>query len=72
MPLGPAFKMLEGIHERWVVLLEALTEEQLQRTFIHPENKREITLAENMVIYAWHCNHHLAHIISLKKRMGWA
>lgn len=72
MPLEPAFKMLEGIHERWVVLLQSLTEEQLQRTFIHPESKREITLDENMAIYAWHCNHHLAHVTSLKERMGWA
>lgn len=71
MSLAPAIKMLEGIHERWVVLLQSLTEEQLQRTFIHPESKREITLAENMAIYAWHCNHHLAHITSLKERMGW-
>lgn len=71
MRLAPAFQMLEGIHERWVVLLKSLTEAQLQRTFIHPESKREITLAENMAIYAWHCNHHLAHVTSLKVRMGW-
>jgi hypothetical protein len=38
MPIGPAIKMLEGIHERWTVLLDRLTEEELGRTFIHPEH----------------------------------
>lgn len=72
LPIGSSLQMLDGIHERWVVLLKAVTEEQLQRTFFHPESKREISLAEHTAIYAWHCNHHLAHITSLKDRMGWA
>jgi hypothetical protein len=63
--------MLEGIHERWIVLLNNLTKEQLQRTFIHPEHGKEIRVDENIGLYAWHSNHHLAHISSLKLRMGW-
>lgn len=71
MPVEPALKMLEGIHERWTVLLTNLTKEQLGRTFIHPEHGKEFRIDENIGLYAWHCNHHLAHITTLKSRMGW-
>jgi len=71
MPIEPALKMLEGIHNRWVILLKVLNEEDIKRTFIHPEHNREISVAENIASYAWHCNHHLAHITTLKKRMNW-
>ncbi|MEZ4689150.1 MAG: putative metal-dependent hydrolase [Ignavibacteria bacterium] len=70
-PIGPALKMLEGIHERWSILLRSLTVEQLSRTFIHPESGKKIRLDENIGIYAWHCNHHLRHITALKEQMGW-
>ncbi len=71
MPIKPALKMLEGIHERWTVLLNNLKPEELSRVFIHPEHGKEFRLDENIGIYAWHCNHHLAHITTLKKQKGW-
>lgn len=71
MPVEPALKMLEGLHERWTVLLTSLTKEDLKKKFIHPEHGKEISLDENIGIYAWHGNHHLAHITSLKKRKNW-
>lgn len=71
IPIDPALKMLEGIHERWVVLLKSLTEEQFERTFIHPESGKSIRLDENTGVYAWHCDHHLRHITALKERNGW-
>ena len=66
-----ALKLLEGLHERWVILLRSLTGEQLQRVFIHPEQSREISIEENIGAYAWHCNHHLAQIMNIKKQMSW-
>ncbi len=71
MPIEPALKMLEGIHERWTVLLRSLTETELSRIFIHPEHGKEFRLDENIGVYAWHCNHHLAHITTLKTNKGW-
>ena len=71
MPVEPALKMLEGLHERWTYLLNSLTDDLLERTFVHPEHGKELRLKENIGLYAWHCNHHLAHITSLKSRMGW-
>ncbi|MCB0730350.1 MAG: putative metal-dependent hydrolase [Ignavibacteriae bacterium] len=71
IPINSAVKMIEGIHERWVVLLKSFTQNDWERTFYHPESKREISLKENLAIYAWHSLHHLAHITELKKRNSW-
>ncbi|PAE08444.1 metal-dependent hydrolase [Terribacillus saccharophilus] len=61
MPPQTALDLLASIHRKWVVLLHALTAEQLERTFQHPESG-EVSLKENIGIYAWHGKHHLAHI----------
>jgi hypothetical protein len=66
-----SLQLLDGLHGRWITLLRSLTEEQLEKSFIHPEHGREIQLKEVIGMYAWHCNHHLAHITSLKQRNGW-
>jgi len=68
MSILPSLKMLEGIHERWTTLLRSLDEGQLNREFIHPEHGKTFRVIENIGLYAWHCNHHLAHIVHLKNR----
>jgi len=69
MPIEPSIKILEGIHQRWTILLNNLTEKDLKRVFIHPEHGKSFSIEENIGIYAWHCNHHLAHIIQAKKQI---
>ena len=71
MPVEPSLMILEGLHERWTVLLNSLSEEDLERKFIHPDRGREITLKETMALYAWHCEHHLEHINQVKRSEGW-
>jgi DinB superfamily len=71
MPVEPSLLLLEGLHARWALLLRSLKEEDLSRTFVHPEHGKEFRLDENIGVYAWHCNHHLAHITVLKKQKGW-
>ncbi len=66
MSILPSLKMLEGIHERWIRLLMELSEEQLSREFVHPEHGKSFRIDENIGIYSWHCNHHLAHIKQAK------
>ena len=41
------------------------------QSFIHPEHNEEVVLKKNIGIYAWHSNHHYAHIENLLKREGW-
>lgn len=61
---------LRLLHKRWVVLLYTLTENELQREFIHPESG-PTSLYKNIGFYAWHGRHHVAQITSLKRRRGW-
>lgn len=71
MSIEPALLMLKGTHERLAIILRSMTVKDLKRTFIHPEHDKVVSLDENIGLYAWHCEHHLAHITSLKKRKGW-
>jgi hypothetical protein len=72
MDIRPSLKMLEGIHERWTVLLKNLTKHDLVKTYFHPDNSRSISIDEYIGIYAWHCHHHLAHITETKKKNHWS
>jgi len=71
MDIEPSLIMIDGIHKRWTFLLNNLTEDQYQRIFIHPEHGETIKTDENIGVYAWHCNHHLAHITQTKKHNNW-
>ena len=71
MPIEPSLKILEGLHQRWVVLLKSLTKEDLERRFVHPEHGKELKLDGTLGLHAWHCHHHLAHITNAKKLNQW-
>ena len=60
--ISDSIQILNSLHNKWVLLLRSLTVEQLHREFFHPETNKKISLKENIGLYAWHCNHHLAHI----------
>jgi uncharacterized damage-inducible protein DinB len=61
-PVESSLKILDGLHQRWITLLNSLTEEELERQFRHPETDELISLKTNIGVYAWHCEHHLAHV----------
>lgn len=62
--------LLESLHGRWVMMLRAIKPEQWKRRFRHPEIG-PMTLEMSLALYAWHGRHHVAHIGSLRERMGW-
>ncbi len=62
-----SLQMLKSLHKRWEFLLENLKIKDFKKTFIHPDGDEVISLEENLCIYAWHCQHHLKHIINAKK-----
>ena len=69
-PVAPSVQMLESLHERWVMLLRSLAPADFSRTFRHPVNGvRDIDWL--LQLYSWHGRHHVAHITSLRQRMGW-
>lgn len=71
MPIEPTLSFLEGLHFRLAYLMKSFSETDLNKSFIHPENNKEYQLKEIIGTYAWHGNHHLAHITELKNRKGW-
>ncbi|NUY82388.1 putative metal-dependent hydrolase [Flavobacterium sp. MAH-1] len=71
LPIEPSLKILEGVHRKWSILLENLEAPQFERTFVHPEHGAEFSLAVATANYAWHCEHHLAHVTNVQNRNGW-
>jgi hypothetical protein len=66
-----SINLLKPLHTKWVTLLKGLKSEQLKREYTHPETKKNAPLERIVNMYAWHGEHHLAHITELKKRKGW-
>ncbi len=70
LPVEVSLNLLDALHQRWVILLRSLRSEDFQRTFLHPVNGI-LTLAHATSLYSWHGRHHIAHITTLRERMGW-
>ena len=66
-----SISFLKALHTKWVILLRSIPPADLDRFFVHPETKKQIKLKTLMATYAWHGEHHLAHITHLKKLNGW-
>ena len=71
LPVNLSVTLLHALHRRWHEILIHITGEQWQRTVVHPEHNRQMTLWYLLGMYAWHGRHHVAHIRSLRERMGW-
>lgn len=61
LPLAPSLQILHGLHTRFAALLESLTDEQWQRTGIHPE-WGEVTVETVARNYADHGDNHIHQI----------
>jgi uncharacterized damage-inducible protein DinB len=69
-PVEWSLDAIEGVHARWVMMLEGLTDEQWKRGFRHMERGPQ-SLELAVMLYSWHARHHVAHITSLRSREGW-
>ncbi len=69
-PIDLSLDLLTTLHRRWVIMLQNLSVEELDRHYVHPETRKEVTLAKNIALYAWHGKHHVAHIIALKQQLA--
>jgi hypothetical protein len=69
-PVEVSLRLLAALHERWMILLESLSEPQFGRAFSHPQ-RGLMTIDKAIQLYAWHGLHHTAHITSLRERRGW-
>lgn len=57
-----SLRLLKALHARWVELMKTFTASDLIRTYFHPDLERAVSLSEAIALYAWHAQHHLAHI----------
>lgn len=60
-PVELSLAILAPMHERWVMLLRGMSDAGFARAFRHPE-AGVLRLDVTTLLYAWHGNHHLAHI----------
>ena len=70
-PIALSLQFIKALHATWVYLLKGLSKEDLDKEFIHPESGANVSLKKNIGLYAWHCNHHYAHIENLLLRNDW-
>jgi hypothetical protein len=70
-PLAPSLALFEGATERLVRLFRTFGPAQWARRFFHPEAQCHWRLDAALALYAWHHEHHVAHIASLRSRAGW-
>jgi hypothetical protein len=68
LPIESSLKMLDGIHQHMVALFESFNEDDLNRTFTHPASGETSPLKKIIGMYAWHGEHHLAHITETVKK----
>jgi hypothetical protein len=70
--LDPAvsLRLLDALHMRWMVLLQSMSDAEFERPIAHPEFGTK-PLDRFVHLYGWHSRHHVAHITSLRARMGW-
>ncbi len=71
LPIFLSLNVLQALHAKLVALAKAIPHDDLSKKFIHPESKKEVRIDQMLGLYAWHGEHHLAHITSLKDRKGW-
>ncbi len=69
-PVEVSLRLLGALHQRWMILLESLSEPQFACAFSHPE-RGLMTIDKAIQLYAWHGIHHSAHITGLRARRGW-
>lgn len=68
-PVEVSLQLLESVHDRWVRILRAMSDADFDRTYVHPDSGRH-ALTHLVGLYAWHGEHHVAHVTSLRARLG--
>jgi len=69
LPVEVSLKLVETLHFRWATLMRSLYPTELNCQFHHPE-AGDLSLKKAIGLYAWHGNHHLAHIMDFRKIIG--
>jgi hypothetical protein len=66
-PIASSLELLDALHRRWVLFLRARSEADFLRTYVHPD-MGPVPIYEAVALYAWHGQHHTAHIRNALRR----
>ncbi len=69
-PIKVSLALLDALHRRWMMMLRPFGDRDWKRTFRHPE-MGAMSLEKTVALYSWHGRHHVAHVTSLREKMGW-
>lgn len=69
-PVAASLDLLQALHTRWLLLLQAMSPEDFARSFRRADGQ-VVTLDRALQTYAWHGKHHAAQIGALRERQGW-
>jgi uncharacterized damage-inducible protein DinB len=72
LPIAISINLIHALHVKFVALAKRIPQKDLSRSFVHPDTKKEIRLGQLLGMYAWHGDHHLAHVTTLKAKQGWS
>lgn len=70
LPVEASLAIIDGVHKRWVEVLQNFSMDDFELTYVHPEGG-EMKLGVFLGFCAWHGKHHLAHITTLINKKGW-
>jgi hypothetical protein len=68
-PIQVSLDLLTALHARWTAWMRTLDEAAWRRAYVHPESGRT-PLERTLQLYAWHGEHHLAHVRGVRERAG--
>lgn len=71
VPVSVSIQLISALHQRWYAAIKDLTEQDFQRTVVHPDHGRVMSIWLLLGLYAWHGKHHTAHILALRNLKGW-
>ena len=69
-PIDVSLTLLDSLHQRWTMVLRNIPDADWKRTLRHPEMGL-LSLEKTLALYAWHGKHHVAHVTTLREKMGW-
>lgn len=67
LPIAGSLNVIEGVHEHWTAILRGMSPADFGRQLTHPE-RGLLTLDFMLALYAWHSQHHVAHITAMRQR----
>jgi hypothetical protein len=61
-PVEVSLDLLAFLHQRWVLLMRGMSEADWKKRYLHPEAGGAMILDYVLAMYAWHGDHHIAHV----------